>query len=533
MTLFIALFAMMFLASYIVINMNVDRDRIMRERADQTAWLVNEIAQAARLYVRDQNAAGVAAFQKAALCTTRRGISVNDLESGGYIRPNIGNRNPAGTQFVTPFGQTVFIIAANSRINPAACGPADLEDIAASAYIVLQQPQAAGMGLDGNTIITLASYLTSYGLPVVPPQFDAAGNNVSIPCGAGGPATIQWDTGCLTAAQYAFLAPAAPAFTANTIGLPAWLSFRGDNRAVFRFEQPENPLAQTMQTDLRMGRAPSIDPATCTQTNIRTGGAGPTDSVTVPSGICAVVDDAGGANNRFDVANVNGLNVTHTIIAPQAVDVGGADAATDLAVSGNADITGNVRSFATSNSMTTSGLTMAGGDPVLPNPVLTVAARPGGPAPTLTIAGPTGSDGLLTSSGLQAATGNVTVQTGVANGSTANATLQVNGSTLISGGSQSRGAIINRIQGNMNQMTVAGDAAIGGRTQVNVGTTAAGGGLSFATAQLRTQNAQISGTVSANNITARNNVAIPNVTMVGTCLGRCPDREEDPDAPLD
>ncbi len=545
--LMFVLFAMLFLSSYILLNINVDRERVMRERADQTAWLINEIAQAARLYVRDQNANGVAAFQKAALCTTPQLISVNNLVGGGYIGNRVGERNLAGTNFVTPFDQTVVIVAANSRINNADCSVNALTDLAASAYIILQ-PNAAPANLDGSSIAELSSSLSTYGMPVIPPQFDAAGNNISLACGAGGPSTLQWDTGCLTVAQYNFLSPLTP-FAANTMGVPAWLSVRGDNRAVFRYEQPENPLAQTMQTDLRMA---SGDPATCAPLNITTANASgdPTDTVDVASGVCALDDDMAGNNNRRDITNLSTLDVKNMIVSPQGVDVGGTDAGFDLngngaidpgeqydVVTDGAAVTGNVRSFARTNSFAMrSNLNMIGGDPVLPNPVLTLtqrpnrASEPAQTAPTLALSG------NLNTGNLQAQDGNVS-NANVLNAATANDDLRIVGSSTVTGGG--RGVVINRLGGTANQMTIAGEAIIGGKTYVNDTTTIAGADdtLSLATGRIDTNAARLGGDVDVGgNISVEGVSTISSIqstaSSVNRCYGDCPDRDKKPETPF-
>lgn len=547
-TLFFALFAMMFLSGYILVNINVDRKRVLNERAAQTAWLVNEIAQAARLYVRDRSVTGGdPLFQKTALCTTPRDITVNDLVANGYIGPNIGQRNAAGTNFITPFNQTIVIRAANSRINTASCAIGNLMDIAATAYIVLNPPPPPEQ-IDGQVVIAVANALSNQGLTIIPPRFDAAGANVSNNC-SGAPATLQWDTGCMTAAQYNVLMGGA-AFAANTIGVPAWLSSRGDNRAVFRFEQAENPLAQTMQTDLRMAAMNNIDPASCNQVQITAATAGaPTDSVQVPSGVCATDpttdDDRPGFDNRRDIVNLSNLRANRILLAPQAFDAGGTDAANDLLVNGNAIVNGSARSFATThnpgdpaNSIAMANVTMIDPDTADPNigPGFTVAGRPGGAAPTLTFTNNM-TTGTLRADNSGLVRGNATV----ASNTTANNRLQVNGSSNVTGGGRNA-VLINRVSGTVNTMTISGEAVIGGTTQVGNTTTVnnsgSASGLAFATTRLDTRQAEMNGNVAVGRqITTRGTTTVTGIDNVRAdsvtqCMGTCPDREDDPAVPL-
>lgn len=525
--LLLALFGIVFLSGYILININVDRDRILRERVDQTAWLINELAQAARLYVRDKSASGNPVFQKTALCTTPVPIPLTDLITNGYLGADIGNKNTGNVNAITPLGQTVHIIAANSQIDTSggSCStPASLSDLAATAYIIMQ-PTAS---IDPAAIPFLAEALSNEGLPVSPPIFDIAGNNISPACG-GGAGTIQWNTGCLTSAQYSFLLPAIP-FANNTIGLPAWLGARGDTRAVFRYDQAENPQARRMQTDLRMAPMADTDTTTCTQVNIRSAdnNANPTASVLTASGVCSVTDDdASGVDNRRDIIGLNNLGANRVIVTPQAIDVGGVDAATPLRITGNATITGNVRSFATSNSVVTGGnLDMSGA-----NPGLAITAGATGVQPRMQV-------NTLQAANLQGNTGTITGGTNVS-GNSAITTMQVDGSvTVADPGSTGRGVVINQLQGTAVGMTIAGEAAVGGTTQVLTTSTATGGGsLSLATARLDARNTQIQGNVSiGNDLVVEKDATIDIIestaSSVNSCLGDCPDRQTKPEPPL-
>lgn len=316
--MFLALLAVSFLASYILLNMNIGADRIATERARQTAWLMREVAQAARLYVRDNSVSTSSVFHRNNLCATRRAVRAQDLVTGGYISPNIGRIDPTGTFYETPMRQQLHIVAANSIINPALCAPNQLTNIAASAYLVVQP----GTFSANSDLINLSESLHDLGLPALPALYQG-GVNTSPNCG-GGPATFRWDTGCLSPTQYSFLNGGTP-FAEGTFGMPAWLTFRGDTRAIFRFPQPENPQAQQMATDLRMSTSANTDPASCTQVMIRTADpallvGNATATHMVPSGVCVVNDDTGINDNRRNINNARNVTFKRAIITPQGTD---------------------------------------------------------------------------------------------------------------------------------------------------------------------------------------------------------------------
>jgi hypothetical protein len=538
-SLFLALLAVVSISGYVLLNLNVDRDRVERERATQSAWLLENIASAARLYVRDNAAAGI--FSRAALCALPQTIAPATLIAGGYISANIGQRDAAG-DYVTPLGQTVRIVAANSRITQPACDDATLQNAAAtsSAYLILQ----AGPRTTQNGILLQAEALQVQSIPVNAPYYDA-GVNRSPDCQGAGPGTIQWDTGCLTDTQYAFI-NGGGAFTPDSFGVPVWLTFRGDNRAIFRFPQPENPTAQQMASDLRMapvvdvngdGNRDDADVAACNQTQIRMGDTQPgTATAPVDSGVCALEDDVaiGIVNNRRNIFNVARIDSERTIIEPQTVDVQTAGVVAELndpltVTSINpADetiINGNARSFALGANP---GIAMT--NLTLQNDLSGVSAlqKTGGAAPRIAVAG------NLAAGSIQASTASMAA-TSISGTTTATGQFSsTNGATSVSGGN----VVVEQLSGSPGSIAVDGELNVAGTTAVN-GTTTIGnadGVLAVAAASLQVGSLSMptGGTLNVGNDLRTNNADIDTISSIGTCYGDCPQRGggSDPDPPL-
>ena len=479
-SLMLALLGVAIMGTVIALNLNLNNERMERERADQTAWLVEQISHAARLFICDQSFATPALWGRTPLCSAPREILVADLVPR-YLSANIGiRRDASGTRFMTPLDQTVRVMAANSVINTGACTPAALNSIAPTAYVLLEP----GNRVNPGAIISLAESLTEKSLPVIAPRFSAAGVNTSPNCG-GAPGTLQWDTGCLTVAQYNFLHPSG-VFAQGHFGLPVWLTFRGDNRAIFRFPQPENPLAQTMTTDLRMASSPNINCAAADQIQIRTSdptalAAGqPTGSTMVPSGVCPVNNDTTSADNRRDITNVANMVMQRAIITPQTTDtrlVGGiavpvAETNPSLTVSGNATINGNARSFATTNAFTSGNTNLYG------TANITIAQRDSASAMPRVHTQNSFYTGLM-----QAENGTVTANTGVEGPTSVSSSLTSNGGvTLNDNGAAGRGLVAGQLSGSGNSLEVTQRASVFGITQVNGTTTIAGTGAPLAIA---------------------------------------------------
>lgn len=526
-SLMLALIAVAVIGSAIALNLNLNNERMERERAGQTAWLVEQVSQAARLFIRDNSFSNPALWGRTPLCSAPREILVADLVPR-YLSANIGIRRDAtGTRFVTPLNQTVRVMAANSVINTGACSAAALNSIAPTAYVLLEPSDRTNPG----AIISLAESLTERSLPVIAPRFDAAGVNTSPNC-SGAPGTVQWDTGCLTAAQYNFLHPSG-VFAQGHFGLPVWLTFRGDNRAIFRFPQPENPLAQTMTTDLRMAASPNINCAAADQIQIRTSdpaalAAGqPTGSMMVPSGVCPVTNDTNTADNRRDVTNVANIVMQRAIVTPQTTDsrlVGGIAAPVtetnpSLMVTGNVTVNGNVRSFANTNAFTSGATNLYGPASI------TVAQRDAASA-----APRVRTDTTFNTSTLQADTGVVTANTGVEGPTSVSNSFTSNGAvTLNDNGGAGRGLVAGVISGSGNSLEVTQRASVFGITQVNGNTSIAGTGapLAIATARLDAGSVTMpngSNVTVGGDFTTGGGANINVINSVGTCYGDCPDR---------
>lgn len=542
-TLFVALLVVLFAAGYIVLNLNVNPNRIRDEKAAQTAWLIQEVAEAARLFVRDADAnVGLAApfnalFNVTALCNLPQIIAPVTLRNLRYLADNIGTLNGAG-DLVTPFGQTIRIVAANSIIGTACTAPG-LAGVAASAYIVLQP----GANTTYGDLLAIGDALNSRGLSTLVPQFDAAGNNTSPDCGAvGTPGTLQWNTGCLTEAQYNTFGLGA--FADNTIGLPAWLTFRGDNRAIFRFRQPENPQAQDMVTDLRMAPFTDVDgdgiqdvnPADgCAEVTIRTSNptAGdPLATLNTDSGVCDSDDDDAGNNVRRNINNVTAIDSQRTIIETQAIDNNGAGPVGEAAafnIQGTSTVTGDARvlgrnATAVQPSWVGQNLTVtAGSINVAPRAVNAAA-----PAANFT----QNVNGNFLQADDATVTGNATINniTSVANELTLD-------NTNVTGTSGANGFLTNDLSGTVGNLAISGDSVVGGTTSVTGATTV--NGTTGAPFSMATTSLIAGGTTALSNslqvggdVSVQNNAQI-NVINVGTCFGSdCPDRSPTPGSPL-
>lgn len=521
-TLFLALFCILFLSGYILVNMNVDADRMERQRATETAWLVQQLADAARLYVRDNSANPASPFARENLCAAPINVTAPDLTTNGYIRDVIGQLDATGLNYITPMGQTVRITAAISDLS-AGCG--SLTGVASSAYLVLEP----GARTSRQGILYLVEALGNKGIPLSAPMFDDAGNNISPDCG-GSPATLQWNTGCLTAGQYSLIHPSG-AFTMNTLGLPAWLTFRGDNRALFRFPQPENPQAQQMATDLNL--APTG--VSYGALNVRTVddaavSANPLATKDVASGVRQTDDDSG-ADVRRNLTNVGALNVGRIIVDPQAADVsdsGGVETGTDpdMNVSGtmtigSASAPANVRSFAQAASFSAGTLDIGGA-----SPSLAVQPRATGEAPTLRVvqdpANPS-STGNVAVKILQANTGEAQ-DVAVSGPASFTNELKVNTLATVQG---ANGVVANRLSGTVVGLSANNVVTSGATAVTNTAEIRGGGALSYATARVDAGRANLRGNMTVSgDVSTAGNADMSSINSVGTCYGDCPERQQ-------
>ncbi|MAS88090.1 MAG: hypothetical protein CMH30_08980 [Micavibrio sp.] len=245
------------------------------------AWQIKQIAQAARLMVRnnslsqfvedtnadnipdtprdlaymianaiDQNGDGIldAQFNKQALDINAAGapqqITVAQLVAAGYLPISFVNQDANAVDLTesTILRQPITVYAANSPID----GDSNLATTVATAYVTLGGSPAVSAG----DAIRLSRVLQNLEVPVSAPLFNGAGVNISDNCN-GTPAVSAWDTGCTSDADFNNLTGAA--FQPGEMLIPAWKSVRFDERAVMRFPQPENTTYATMLTDLYMG----------------------------------------------------------------------------------------------------------------------------------------------------------------------------------------------------------------------------------------------------------------------------------------
>jgi hypothetical protein len=245
------------------------------------AWQTKQIAQAARLMVRnnslsqfvedtnadnipdtprdlafmiadtiDQNGDGIldAQFNKEALDPNLAGspqqITVAQLVAAGYLPISFVNQDANGIDLTesTLLRQPITVYAANSPVS----GDSNLATTVATAYVTLGIAPAVSAG----DAIRLSRALQGFDVPVSAPLFNGAGVNISDNCN-GTPAVSAWDTGCTSDADFVDLTGLA--FQAGEVLIPAWKAVRFDERAVMRFPQPENTTYATMLTDLYMG----------------------------------------------------------------------------------------------------------------------------------------------------------------------------------------------------------------------------------------------------------------------------------------
>lgn len=293
-------------------------------KATATGWQITKIAQAARIYVRDQNAARAPGFSVTDLAPSGAGprlVTMAQIKAAGLL--------PDSYAEVTPLRQNIRIIAANY---PVRGNPADSGTLP-SAYILIGDNEQT----DSLTANLITEGARKYGLSISAPRFDSSGTNVSADCGAAGEVSFSiWDTGCLNEADFNVLAAVLPTteqvFVAGNLLVPSWRAILHDARAVMRFPQQENNNYNQMQTDLAMGTVRrNLDGSCADFARINTG-----DAALSETPVCNVFDDntAGIQNRRFDIIGMGGLDADQLIAANQSAgDVG--DNADENALSDN------------------------------------------------------------------------------------------------------------------------------------------------------------------------------------------------------
>lgn len=295
-------------------------------KSDATGWQVAEIARAARVFVRDQNANDTAGYTTSDLAPSGAGpreVTMADIKAAGLLPDSYAEQ--------TALGQTIRIIAANF---PVRGNPLDNATLPAAYIYITDNGRTSAI-----TANIVAEGARRHGLSISSPRFDGAGNNVSADCGAAGdPSFSIWDTGCLNEDDFNVLVSILPGaeqtFVAGSLLIPSWRSIQHDSRAVMRYPQQENTGFNQMQVDLAMGTVDrNIDGSCASFQQINTGDAALSDTP-----VCAVFDDntAGQTDRRFNIIGMGGLEVDQLIAANQSAGDAGSDA--DEAVLSNNEV---------------------------------------------------------------------------------------------------------------------------------------------------------------------------------------------------
>lgn len=305
-----------------------------------TGYEAYEIAQAARLYVRDR-------FKDTSNAVVPpQVVPLSELRNNGYLPADMQRAN-GGVDY-SALNQAIHIIMTNWPING---DPNDPETVP-TAFVFFNNANGRATSMLSNSSVKVLRDLNAN---IIAPSFDYLGNLTSTNCKAGGRAVSRWDTGCLSQAEFTTLMAALPAsqrpasFIAGSLILPSWKVGQPDQRAVMRFAQPENPHHSTMLTDLKMGTPIDNCANPATQLQINT-----TDSsgnrVVVPSGLCDMRGD-GALNDRFNIKGISNLAAQRMIVAPQGMDVVDDDETAEpsyefaLSVLGDIKLDGDLRAY--------------------------------------------------------------------------------------------------------------------------------------------------------------------------------------------
>lgn len=356
-SLIIALLFVAFFGAILATIALYNRDRARIGEADVAGWEAVMIGKAARVFVRDQLLLnpnyGDAGPQR---------ITVAQLRANGYLPVNFG-RPLVGGREINALGQEIWIVAANWSPTGAATDgsmtPAQWRAAATTvpaAFVYFRD----SVKTNSVTVVNTVNAARNLGASITAPRWDAIANaNTSQPCRTGGPSVGLWDTGCMTAADFAIvMAPVAAIvgalpFREGDLVIPSWKTIQPDLRAVMRYPQPENPGFSTMLTDLHMGNpidTDGTDDNNCTTGDLRvttvtsTGGT----NENTATGLCQTTNDvkngATQTNNRFDILAARNIAAERLIAEPQAgcatppCDVGGADTITIPGLGPNSDI---------------------------------------------------------------------------------------------------------------------------------------------------------------------------------------------------
>lgn len=287
-------------------------DAAIQRQAYAAGWQAFEIAKATRVFVRNATLNPVNLTSGVACCTQAQvqaqggfiAIPLQDLINAGHLPAGFNARSPLDQQFTAYAGSYPLVP------NPLAAG------FPITGY--LTSLTAGG----GNRAASVASARTAAammqgareaGLSSSAPLV-VGGINQSEDCNPGDPAVVIWDTGCIGQTEWANATNTISAggipINAGDIIVPTWRAIDHDLRALMRYPQPENVGANTMLTDLHFGDATNF----------------------------AANPDTAGNDNRVNINNLNGLDVSQLVLADQGagVNVAGSENEQGLAFSSGA-----------------------------------------------------------------------------------------------------------------------------------------------------------------------------------------------------
>jgi hypothetical protein len=332
-SLLLALIFVAFFGGILVVLTRFNSYEIRKSEAGVSGWEMVEIAKAARLYVRDHYAADPAI--RTAAQTPQR-IPLSTLKSEGYLPQTFGRSS--GGNDISALNQPIYVILTNWSPNGMGGSITDPATVP-SAFVYF----APGSKSTSDLVVDQVSSARKSGASITAPLFDRSGANKSSDCRSTGPAAGIWDTGCMTAAEFASLVGPLGLDTTLKPGalvMPAWKAVNPDLRAVMRFPQPENPGYATMLTDLGMG-TPTGD---CTQAAYQvpittTDASGHITQTT--SDVCDALSDDASNDRRFNIDHIGNIMAQRVIAMPQTTDYGGETASIGTANDDAMRITGN------------------------------------------------------------------------------------------------------------------------------------------------------------------------------------------------
>lgn len=277
--------------------------------AEATGNELFEISRAARLYVRD-----LYRNQPNTIVTaqTPTRVDISALKSGGYLPADFGRTTPRSA-----LNQSIYVILSNWPVGASASNP---EAVPATFVYFRGGNSRSTAQLANRSVRTLRQRNVN----ITAPSFDTADALNTGICRGASLTVSQWDTGCLSLADFNTLMGALPVaerpatFEAGSLIIPTWKVEQPDPRVVMRFAQPESSDYATMLTDLKMGTCKNPYEELQINTTDSSG-----QRQVVSSGVCNMLGDGvrhSDDNDRFNITGIGNTNIQRMIVAPQAYD---------------------------------------------------------------------------------------------------------------------------------------------------------------------------------------------------------------------